>query len=62
MANRQFDVTVTDFDLNAITGTDAGTVTNDLRVVVKEGADKDKIVIALHNIAELIATDKAPIN
>lgn len=62
MANKQFDVTISDFDMNAVTGTDAGTVTNDVRVVVKEGAAKDKVVIALHAIADLIAADQVGIN
>lgn len=62
MANRQIDITVSDFDMNAVTGTDEGTVTNDLRVVVKEGAKKDEVVVALNGLAQLIATDKLPIN
>jgi hypothetical protein len=62
MANRQYDVSVTDFDLNEVTGTDAGTLTNDLLVVVKEGAKKSEVVQALQAITAGIAADQLTIN
>ncbi len=54
MANRQIDLSVADLDEKDIAGTDAGTVTNDVRVVFVDGVDKDAAARSLRMIAAKI--------
>jgi|TARA_R110000803_G_scaffold131630_1_gene198928 hypothetical protein len=61
MANRTYDVSGIG-DMNAITGSDAGSVTNDVSIVIKEGADRDNVVVAINAVADLIAGNQIIIN
>ena len=48
--------------MNAITGSDAGSVTNDVSIVIKEGAERDNVVAAINAVADLIAANQIVIN
>ena len=56
MANSQIDIDM-ETDISAITHTAAGTVTNDVRVVIAEGADKDQAIRTLRNIVDALVSD-----
>ena len=64
MANRTFTMNVVDFDMNtSVVPTDAGSAAADVVIVdVAENADRDKVVIALHALADLISSNQQNIN
>jgi len=57
MANTQIDVAVANFDLNESVATAAGTVTNDVRVVFKQGISRNDAYIALEGILDKLGAD-----
>jgi hypothetical protein len=66
MANRTYALTLADFDMNSSTsvaGSDAGSASaGTISVDIAEGADRDKVVISLHALADLIAGNQVVIN
>jgi len=62
MANTQIDVSVDDFDINDVTTTAAGTVTNDLRVVIGTGVDRHAAYVALTAICYKLGADDFTLN
>jgi hypothetical protein len=52
MANTSIDVAVADFDVNDAAATAAGTVTNDVAVIIKAGADRHSVYVALDAIVK----------
>jgi hypothetical protein len=57
MANSQIDVSM-DPDISDIVHTAAGTVTNDVRVVIAESADKHEAYRTLIAIADALVSDQ----
>ena len=56
MANSQIDVALKP-DINLVAKTAAGTVTNDVRVVIKTGTTKEEAVVTLQSITAAIMRD-----
>lgn len=56
MANTQIDV-AKKLDLNDVTASAAGTVTNDVRVVLKQGITKEEASVTLKAIADALVGD-----
>lgn len=57
MANSQIDV-ATKTSVDDITKTAAGTVTNNVRVVIEEGMSKEDAVVTLQAITDAIVSDR----
>ena len=57
MANSQIDVAM-NTDISDITHTAAGTVTNGVRVVIAENANKGDAVVTLQSIIAAIVSDR----
>jgi hypothetical protein len=66
MANRQFTLTLADFDMNtaaSVAGADAGSASaGEVIVDVAEGANRDQVVYALKAMADLIGGGQEAIN
>lgn len=57
MANTQIDV-VTKEQIDDVVATAAGTVTNDVRVVLKEGISKEEAYVTLTAVRDAIVSDR----
>lgn len=57
MANTQIDVTSKTI-VDDVTATAAGTVTNDVRVVINEGLSKEAASVTLKAIADALVSDR----
>lgn len=57
MANSQIDVAAYT-QMDDVTKTAAGTVTNDVRVVINEGLSKEQASVTLRAIADAIQADR----
>ena len=63
MANRKYTLTLADFDINSVSGTDAGTAAAGTVVVdIAESAGKTDVVVSLRALADLIAADQEALN
>ena len=66
MANRQFTLTLADFDMNAaasVAGADAGSASAGAVIVdVAQSANRDQVVYALQALAALIGGGQEAIN
>lgn len=66
MANRTYTLTLADFDMNSsssVAGSDAGSASAGTVVIdIAESADRDKVVQALRDTADLIAANQVVIN
>lgn len=62
MANTQVDITSADIDEKDIAATSAGTVTNDVRVVFKDGVDRHAAAVALRMIAAKVEAGGITLN
>ncbi len=66
MANRQFTLTIADFDMNtaaSVAGADAGSASaGEVIVDVAESASRAEVVVALHALADLIGGGQEAIN
>jgi len=60
MANTQIDVAKKS-DINDIDDTAAGTVTNDVRVVIKAGTSTEEAVVTLQSIISALVSDRITI-